>query len=180
VLVGDQRLKATWKLESRCWEIAAGPAVTAPQLSVVYADQPLVRLSGGASTGTHRLSLLLQAQNPPAALQFLGSDAHSVIPPATTSAPDVIYCTARGSWGGSMPVSVVAVEVGEHSAEEEEGGQGCDAASSITEDSTSPTHVLLMVRARPCAAGCLGLHSFKSCQANSYACFLLLFSCPAA
>jgi hypothetical protein len=113
VLVGDRRLKATWQLESRCWEIAAGPAATASQLSVVYADQPLVRLLGGASTGTHRLSLLLQAQTPPAALQFLGSDAHSVIPPPTTSAPDVIYCTARGSWGDSLPVSVVAVDESE-------------------------------------------------------------------
>jgi hypothetical protein len=136
VLVGDQRLIATWQLTSRCWEIAAGPAVTAPQLSVVYADQPLVRLLGGASTGTHRLSLLLQAQTPPAALQFLGSDAHSVIPPPTTSAPHVIYCTARGSWGGSLPVSVVAVE------SEDGAVSGAVTPSSTSEDTR---HALLTV-----------------------------------
>jgi hypothetical protein len=145
LMVGAQHIEAVWDQGKQGWTIQAAPATPMPppptRLSVVYADQPVVRLSGGAGTGTHRLSLLLQAQTPPAALQFLGSDAHSVAPQLPGSAtPDAeeplpVHCTARGCWGGHLPVSVVAVE------REEE----VEASEGQTPDSLSQRHVLLQV-----------------------------------
>jgi hypothetical protein len=113
----------------------------------VYADHPVVRLpGGGGGGGHHRISLLLQVQHAAAPLQFMGSDAHSVASQLTSSdGSPVIHCAARGSWGGSLPVSVMCVESEALSEEGAQAALGSDAPSSMTRNDASLQHVLVTV-----------------------------------
>jgi hypothetical protein len=152
VLVNDQHMKAVWQQHDSSWMIDRSTATPVsprshapPQLSVVYADQPVVRLTRGGG-GHHHTSLLLQVQHAAAPLQFMGSDAHSVASQLISSdGASVIHCAARGSWGGSLPVSVMCVE---SEALPEEGAQAeleSEAPSSLTKDDATLQHVLVTV-----------------------------------
>jgi hypothetical protein len=111
-------------------QLPASPMAGQPgMLALLHVDQAVALVPAGKSgaNAVHSMRFLLQLEPGKEVPTFSGSDAVSAVGaapqlggPATTSAPDVIYCTARGSWGTYLPVAVSEVVSGP--ADEREGG----------------------------------------------------------
>jgi hypothetical protein len=128
LIVGSQRLDATWQQGTTSWQVEVAES-TGRQggWTLLFVDRPVAGLpvASGGSGRAHRLSVLLRTTALSGAVSFSAPDP-TVAPPDPHEGADsgakgaVVQCVARGPWGSYLPVSVVGWE---QAAEEQQGNR---------------------------------------------------------